>query len=306
MRSRRQPISSNKYLRALLAPWDCDGDCRVPDILTFPSCTFQAKGNFTIPCDSSGTGGIVIGPRPFAFLSTFGGSGDSWQDPVNIPQYDAVADAYKDTRPVSLGIRCSFIGNTLYDQGQLYAGILARGQTAPGVSPTSFGSLPNVQICPLRNGIQMIWKPQDSQDTNYANISDTSGIANIVDGAVSANTTPCLALGIVGAQASSTPLLVEWWMNLEAIPTVNTSLINKPSTSRADSRQFEEATNVVGDVPTAQGIGTDWSDAAKKLAATLANQAILEGTTYLANEVSKRRAAFYSGRESLYGNKYVF
>jgi len=135
----------------------------------------------------------------------------SYSLPVNSTAINALYGAY---RPVSLGIRGTFIGNTVNDQG-----ILLVGQVAADTPPSDFNGknltqcqalFQNYKLIPLRSGASTTWTPEtmNDVDTWFNTGGGASGVTVGPDA-------PWLAMIVFAANASSSTLLVDAVINYE-------------------------------------------------------------------------------------------
>lgn len=254
-RARRQnksAFNSGDYLECLMDPENHPG-CRVPDMVTIPSSTFQFVYDDIISPTGTGDGiqvlinpvnygGSTVADRPIQiWANTTPGGAYAAVKQINWVQGATINGLFDQYRPVSGVLYVEFIGNSTADSGEVSMGWLPRIEAAS--SPiaalgTNFASVVQqsfTKTIPLRNGAVVMWKPQDNQDLEYAR----DGTAYNASGT---NYWPSIFAATSGQQTASA-VRIRAVFNYEAIPTSNTALFLSPETSRADLTQLEKAFN---------------------------------------------------------------
>jgi len=207
-----------EYARALANPFEYSS-C-IPDGSTGTG-VFSVKQCWTL---GTGAGGSCCGimtnldPGALAMVDTLSTQatpavpGSNWVQATGVT---SISNFFARYRPVSMGIRAIFTGNTNNDQG-----VIVAGQVSGGIAPSAFASMSsanaaslmqNYQIYPLRSGCQVTWRPEDTMDT--AEFLDLSTSNKALSARV---TLPYLALYVYGATTSvASVLTVEVCWNFE-------------------------------------------------------------------------------------------
>jgi hypothetical protein len=178
----RDPTSratwENSYLQSLLDPVNGRG-VRIPDLVTLPSSTFQAVTRFVVAAATNGglTGlGVVISPRvtDSYSIAPLGAGFFDWVGATFSPLPDVanITALFEWYRPVSMSVVAEYIGTTNSDNGSLCASLQNR-VTSPSLGTyagtvTTLANRENVYLGPVRNGLRILWAPQDNSDLEYA------------------------------------------------------------------------------------------------------------------------------------------
>lgn len=217
-RQPRQKIASltRDLTCSVLNPFECSA-C-IPDGRTNTGC-FTLKQTGTLGTGAAGGAcGIYVCPNPQAIYYPDGSStattttiSGNWSQ-VSIATVSAQYESY---RPVSCGLRVTYVGNTQTDQGIIVAGQLALGQAISTLNGLTAAGLANAsanyQQVPLRNGAQVIWRPESMNDMmDFVPFSSSTS-------AVSINTeAPVIYCAVFGGNASTPALLqYEFTVNFE-------------------------------------------------------------------------------------------
>lgn len=176
-RSRPQKLMLNTNLavrslaKSMADPWAYTA-C-IPDGARYKSC-FSVKLTGTLTTGSGGTcvslvlnpsdPGALYYPDTLSTGSTFTLAGASvYQQAAAVA---TIQSLYGKVRPVSAGVRLTYVGTTTNDSGILVAGqfpgdvaisTLANGKNVD----TVVAGLQNFIQCPVRNGVQITWSPDD-------------------------------------------------------------------------------------------------------------------------------------------------
>lgn len=243
----------NDYIQSLQDPENFPG-VRVPDLVTFPSSTFQLTFDTLLTPDVSGTVygdgvGAILYPRISATAQNWfglytgttnavGGAynwvGKAWTKEATIR---SLFDSY---RPVSAALYAEFAGNSVTDSGTICMGMIPRDEALPvNVIPTFTTALAQsyTKTVPLRNGGVITWKPQDNADLEYKDIQDTD---------YTRNDFPSIFVCTAGMSASATTncsLRIRAIVNFEALPTTDTFAILNTQESPSNLGKLEQAMN---------------------------------------------------------------
>jgi len=223
----------------------------IPDGSRGVGC-FSVKISTTL---ATGTGtctsaAINLDPRSIAFndsgsANTTPTISGSWSATNAISTIQANYDAY---RPISAGIRITYISNTQTD-----GGVLLLGQVGGDTPLSTFNgkTLSNASaLCsyyktiPLRNGAELTWRPTEMDDMMAW--SATAGSASLVS---VGQATPYLICFIYGGNASSTLAQLDYVVNFEGRFSNQTFLPGGIDTvsphPKAETGWFEKAQNFI-------------------------------------------------------------
>lgn len=188
-RRRRRVANVSRMLNRQMSPSECvaysiqnpfDYSCCLPDGSKGTGC-FSIRQIGTIAPAALGTVMALAicpqSPKGIGFLdsgnaaSTYTISGNYF----DASQIASMVSLYKAVRCVSAGIRLTYVGNTINDQGVLTAAQLPRSTVLS--TALNGGTLATVNAnCmwlyqrPARNGIEIVWRPEDEMD--YAQFVD--------------------------------------------------------------------------------------------------------------------------------------
>lgn len=218
--------SGNLYLDCLVDP--SRGPIRYPDDFDKPTAVHQEVIYTTLQS------GANAGANPGAFtviLNPFIGvpSPTTYKDLTVFPQYwngaawtgNGISDPDQATlasicnniRPVSASLYVTYVGDTLYDGGQIAAALIpGNGMTTAYLSPTgqdlrlvaNLALQPDAYSGPLRKGVYCYWQPEDPQDMFF----------NTIAGANAYNF-PVIVVSGVSTQASTTVVRITAIVNYE-------------------------------------------------------------------------------------------
>jgi hypothetical protein len=231
------------YVDSLLNPEMITG-VKIPDIVAFPTGTFQmtADGVLTTlasPGDSVGLqfrpfvgDGATIYPIQTYAQTTAGGLGTSTN--VSFPGQAGVRAIYGAFRPVSAMVECEFIGPSSSDGGQMMASLQpSSGQYATPVNWATVTALPNNEIVPVRNGMKILWKPQDNSDFEFYDAKGQIGGTQ--------HYYPYINIAATGLPAAVTYIRYHVVCNFEATALVDATNIVQTSPSPYDPGQLRGA-----------------------------------------------------------------
>jgi hypothetical protein len=253
--SRRAPISGseNLYLLSLQDPQRYPG-AKIPDLVSIPSSTFQTENYGIITSNAAGDQAMVFIPRLTAQTNLQTAAGTTWTwvagGYANNPQVTTATSIFEGVRPVSMKLRLDFIGATATDQGSVAAVLQARPAVAIGADeftdfPTTFATLlssENSYVASARNGIEIIWSPQDTSDLIYCNPLATYASV-IYNDKQSAAAYPYLMVGCTGVAASTATFRYTITVNWEALASVSTLAFVHTEPSPVNLSHLQEAFN---------------------------------------------------------------
>lgn len=239
----------NLYLSSLLDPENGAG-AKVPDMVTFPSGTFQLSFDQTLT--PTGTGdGIAAWFCPFigdaaavwpikTGTNAAAGADYTWTN-RNWVARASIVNAYDSVRPVSAVLYAEFIGASSTDNGQICMGIIPRISVNPTTTVQNFNTgiaQSFTKTIPLRNGAKVLWKPQDNQDQEY--------FATALAGVLNSNPYPPQIFIATSGMATTTTIRIRCVANYEGIPTADTYSIIAATPSPANLQHLQEASNFWG------------------------------------------------------------
>lgn len=222
----------------------------IPDGSNGTGC-FSIKQTVSLRTGAGGScGGIFL--TPFYNSMYYADNNNTTAVPVlagnlsSADQTTTITSLFGKYRPISLGIRACYNGNTQTDQGEIIV-----AQFAGGVTPASFAGktiaqvaaqAQNYKIFPLREGGQITWSPSDVDDVSQFYTTSNGAI-----GVAATFTTPYLAMYVFDAAASQGLLLAELIINCEgqyanqAFLTGGMNLAQRP----AEPGWYEKAKNMI-------------------------------------------------------------
>jgi hypothetical protein len=176
----RSASDINQYLRSLESPFDNPG-AKIPDLIHFPSGTFQLQyettmtpgtggdlcGVYVVPMIGGATG-VSFNPINTGINASVGGNitwtGQNW------PNRTTIQSLYDSIRCVSAELLVEFMGNSTQDAGLIVAGFQPSANIAAANLTNITGALSEsyTKTVPVRNGpIKVLWKPTDNKDWEY-------------------------------------------------------------------------------------------------------------------------------------------
>jgi len=278
----------NPYLLSILDPFTYRG-CKIPDDVTTHSCPFSVTQRATITVDGFGTCGYVLGQFPYSTLHTqpfsFLGSmvPGNWNDVAPfiiggptvftssvfslannttvLSQWNnvqtTIQNVFTNVRLVSAGLRLSYTGTVLNAQGTITCWSNPRetignnNAVALGGSSIAFlQQLENSQVysVPKYGGATVVYLPQDPISRQYG---PTLSLQQYISESSTKYFGGELGVVVTGAVPSQT-FLVEYVLNYEGEPYLNTFSLTQASPSKSDPIALAHATNVVSDAIPAQ------------------------------------------------------
>jgi len=149
--------------------------------------------------------GIAVNLDPASFfkldtgsantVSTYGGN---WSASTNVASLRAL---YGRFRPVSAGVKVTWVGNTTYDQGMLCSEQVSPNLTLAQFDAKDLANLSNggqyFKTTPARDGIEITWRPNDPDDQGAFIPFD--GAAKAVTAALNTPWLLCQAYGLTAA-----------------------------------------------------------------------------------------------------------
>jgi hypothetical protein len=235
------------YLRTLMDPENTPG-VKVPDLVTFPSSTFQLSYDNVLNVPAAGDACGVwfcpfIGSGATRFPIYSGNNtavgGNVTYTGVNWASRASVAAIFGQIRPVSAVLIGEFTGNSTGDSGQVCYGILERGTTGTGsIIPFGTAQAQNFnKTSAARDGCRVLWKPQDNQDLEYDVVTADLDAQGMFMPAIFFCTS-----GMAGNSSYRVRIVV----NYEGIPTVDTFNIVNVEPSQSNLPALEQAMNWAG------------------------------------------------------------
>jgi len=283
------------YIKTLSYPEYTPGT-KVPDLCTFPTGTFQLTYDATFATVGAGDGFLfgfspsINGPMSYSNNAAAGGS---FGVPVSVAwnSKTAVQAAYLSYRPVSAEIYVEFIGSTFADQGYVVGWMNPRDATAVVLNNRTVAqvlALPYTRTYPLRNGIRVLWRPEDNTEFEFKNsITDYSF--------------PNIGIMLVGAALATTAIKLRAVCNYEGIPAADTFDLVNSAPSPVDLNQLQQAFNFASNPYTAF---SSFVESSGRFVPT--SQQLLEGATTAAGMIlpalSPSRAISSTYANSAYGN----
>jgi len=250
-RRRRNRVSTgtgnpqNLYVESLMYPESTIG-AKVPDDVTYPSCTFQLEYAGTLSTGATAGDSVAIMCQPTIGtgtgnngrpMNTFNGTtAGSLSSIVNIDwaARATVVAAYEYVRPVSAALTVFFIGPSTADGGIMVGGCV-QNSTQAGAQPATFSGWeqqPEMSEWAARDGIRVVWKPADSSTFRYMlPNSDPTATVNI----------PQLLVAITGLPVASSYFRFTFTANFEALPATETYSILSPSLSEYSEQALRKA-----------------------------------------------------------------
>jgi hypothetical protein len=133
----------------------------------------------------------------------------------NANQIGTIDSLYAKARPISAGLRITYIGNTQTDGGLILGGLLSGGVSINSISGQALTNVAafskTYKIVPLRNGVEVIWLPDDEMDVANFSTFNSNNLA-----CTQTFQAPLLIAWIFGAGASTASLAqVECVANFE-------------------------------------------------------------------------------------------
>jgi len=160
---------SRELACSVVNPFECSA-C-IPDGRTNTGCfSIKSEGQLTVGINGTCCG-IAVSPQT-GFVNYIMSAGTvataaiagSW---LNL-NGATVTNNFTAVRAVSAGLRLTFAGNTQTDQGTIVAGQLPENITLGSLNGATMQSFANssadFRIIPLRNGCEVVWRPEAHQD----------------------------------------------------------------------------------------------------------------------------------------------
>lgn len=212
--------SQDSYVKALMHPESSPG-AKIPDLVSFPSATFQSELMGVLGTSSTGDA-CAIQIRPFIMdgsttnaINVYNGNGVdllTLSTTVNWPNLTAITANYALVRCVSMSCEVFFTGPSTSDQGSIAGGVQAYEQTMTTYS--NFVTLNEVAEGAARNGLKVLYKPLDSGSLQYKPCPMNSTFwLNALNRAG-----PNIIIALSGLAASTTYFRYHIVANWEAIP----------------------------------------------------------------------------------------
>jgi len=215
---------------------------KIPDLVAFPSGTFQLTKLGVISTTSTGdTVGIYFRPIigdasiDYPILVCNGGSSGSLSTQTNTdwPGRSAVGAIYGLFRPVSASVELFFIGNSTADGGRICGGCMIN----PGnIAPSTYSTLENrneTDEWPQRNGMIVNWKPLDVSNHRYVDASGRTDNDSIEY--------PVIMVAATGLPVSTVSIGYKVICNFEAIPSLSYADLVESTPSPFDQGMLRKA-----------------------------------------------------------------
>jgi len=195
---------------------------KIPDIIAFPTGTFQLTADGYITNAAGGDSAAImvlplIGDNATVWpIKLLSGAAHALTTVANTNWNSraAVSALYGAYRPVSMVCELEFVGNSSTDAGTLWGTLVpSSGAYAVPADVATAQNYPGTEEMPLRNGIRILWKPEDN--TNFEFVNSTGGAALY----------PYLVVGVTGVATAN--LATNWvryhiCANFEATALVDT------------------------------------------------------------------------------------
>jgi len=238
----------NAYLSALMNPFEIHG-AKIPDLCSFPSGTTSIYNKQSITLNTANNYGWVWQPKAFQESSTASvaiGSNfvwGSWSQDSIFTNYNGLVHS---ERVVSAGIRVRYLGATLSDSGMICACLLPRSEafSTSVLTSSDIQNRPQSVCMRLADGLEFIWSPQDVTDYTYAliNFSEISGKTQM----------PAICFAVTG-HAANTPIMIEFFYNVEFIPETRSISYVETTVSPSEPGLLAQAETFISSVGSALG-----------------------------------------------------
>ena len=217
---------------------------KIPDIIAFPTGTFQVAYDGVL-ATANGGDSVMVQMTPYigddssvypiiTANSTSPGSlattaNKSWGGVTSI------IGLYTGFRPVSGMIEAEFIGPSSDDGGQMGGHLIPAQMSTTANSWDTFLAVPGTEIVPLRNGMRVLWKPEDNSDFEFVTKVGS------VNGATHAY--PKIAIAVTGLPTVGPKTYVRFHIvcNFEAIPGTDATNLVHVDASPYDVGQLRSA-----------------------------------------------------------------
>jgi len=231
------------YLASLTNPCGLKG-IKIPDDEMAPSSGFQTYTEYTLTPDAS-TGSFVTGASP-----TWHNHRLSWTNtngvftaPVgtDVANYSTLSTLYSGIRCVSMCLKVQYIGVTNQMSGQMQAAWCPRNGSGNNiVAAASLQGYPEYDSFPTTMGLEILWKPQDSQDQEYQN-------PNASPNFLPAGGTVSLPVILVTGNGLPNTVCVrcQIYANWECIPQQSVANFVQTTPSTANPKQLAKASKIM-------------------------------------------------------------
>jgi hypothetical protein len=161
---------TNLWLASLRDPENVVGS-KIPDPIGVPTGVFQLTADLTYPVGANGDFAISVFPQGgnFYISTTNTAAGTiTWSAALALAGKATASTIYDGVRVVSGIMKVEFVGNSLYDQGQILGTWLPHGDGATTFTTFNVAqSNAYSQTFPLRNGCYVLWRPEDNSDLEF-------------------------------------------------------------------------------------------------------------------------------------------
>jgi len=266
---------TRQFVCSMVDPWGCSA-C-IPDGAQGVGC-FSCKEDYVIGTGTGTACSFFWNPND-PQLQSYTDTGGANANPIvsgnwapAIQNTASIASLFAKTRPVSGGIRATFVGSTVADQG-----LILVAAVSGGVPPTSFNGKTlaastalcmKYKIYPLRDGMKVTWRPQEMDDSSQFTTLATSAIA-LSNGA----SAPYLVCVVYGGNTGTASLLhIEAVANYEGQYESATFMpggISDNNTPPAEAGWYEKAKDLYNQFPQIESFIPTVSGAIKDVASHL-------------------------------------
>lgn len=282
----------DQYLLSLLDPWNYEG--KVPDYETYPTSTFYIHETFELSSDAGQQFSALVMPHWKTLIrspSTVGGQGTNFNWTSMTPKAALKATTVNQNfallRPVSMGVKLSYMGPAL-EAGGLLCASLYDWQTALPTNYKACTEAPKfteVSITGESTSLDILWRPLSFSHSDYmptdwiptlqgvstfwapvaatTNVSYTEFTASMTKDVISGANTynirmgpyqyPHIVLAARGLPASKVCIRVEIRLNLEAtIQTSTLALTEDTGPSPVSAKAMNDAAITMSALPVAK------------------------------------------------------
>jgi hypothetical protein len=243
---------AREYAKSLLDPWNCS--CCIPDGAKGTGCfTVKQVGLLGTGAGGGACAALAVPNPDSAFFADTGSTSTTPTVSGNMAaalSQSVIDSTYVAYRPISLGIKGSYVGNTQTD-----GGVIVAASFSPDINPSyaNGASLAQVvqaaleyEIFPLRNGAHMRWEPESMDDAQVWLQTGAGVVATSAKQGL-----PWLGLFVFGANAA-TPSILEYEVviNFEGQFKLQTFAAGGfKNESLSEAGWYEKAKNLIRGIP---------------------------------------------------------
>jgi len=231
-RQKRNRRGRNDYLENLLDPDSCLG-CKIPDPFTcVPTGTFRLTADLTVSTGLFGGCCVIVNPAAMAYsVGNRASDGTYGYTDTNFPGRAMSRTIYQRIRPVSGYVTAVFTGSTMNDGGTAVGFWIPRAAAAPQ-NYNGAVSIARSRILPLREGLQVLYAPEDNDDVVF------------VDSTVVSPVFPRMGVAFEGAAANQS-ITIRVLVNYEGIASADTTDYVTTEVPRGSLEKMTEVRNVL-------------------------------------------------------------